>query len=96
MRHRARWIELAQPVLWGLYDRTPLGHVAAWSNANGTGDASSTLSPNPSTGLITPYPSSLSFAVFGTPTAVPEPSSMLLLGSGVVGLAGVPRRKLMR
>ncbi len=29
-------------------------------------------------------------------SAVPEPSSLLLLGSGVLGLAGVIRRKLMR
>jgi hypothetical protein len=30
-----------------------------------------------------------------TPPVVPEPSSMLLLGSGVLGLAGILRRKLM-
>jgi PEP-CTERM motif len=71
------------------------GHVIAWSNANGFGQPSSTLILNPITGIST-YPSPLSFAVYGTPTtsAVPEPSSMLLLGSGVLGVAGVLRRKL--
>jgi len=36
-----------------------------------------------------------SFTIFGTPVGTtPEPSSILLLGSGVIGLAGVLRRKL--
>ena len=66
----------------------------AWSNAAGLGDPSITLSLDPRSGLITSYPSPLSFSVFGQVGQVPEPSSMLLLGSGVVGLAGVLRRKL--
>jgi hypothetical protein len=32
----------------------------------------------------------------GTGTSTPEPSSLLLMGSGILGLAGVARRKLMR
>lgn len=68
------------------------GHVVAWSNSNGTGGPSLTLIDNPLTG-ISEYPSSLAFTVYGTPT-VPEPGSMMLFGSGVLGLAGVLRRKL--
>jgi PEP-CTERM motif len=70
------------------------GHVIAWSNSNGTGGPSLTLIDNPITG-ISEYPSSLAFTVYGTPT-VPEPGSMMLFGSGVLGLAGVLRRKLKR
>ena len=65
-----------------------------WSNANITPTGSQTLSLDLATGGVSGYPSSLAFAVFGTPT--PEPSSILMLGSGILGLAGLLRRKLMR
>jgi len=68
------------------------GHVIAWSNSDGTGMPSATLLLGP-TGGITGYPSSLAFSVYGTPT-VPEPGSILMLGTGILGLAGVLRRKL--
>ena len=35
------------------------------------------------------------FTVIGTSDATPEPSSLLLFGSGILGLAGVLRRRLM-
>ena len=42
-----------------------------------------------------PIPNDLSFAVFGNPvTTTPEPGSLILLGSGILGLAGTLRRKL--
>jgi len=38
--------------------------------------------------------SDFAFALSGTQSAVPEPGSLVLLGTGLLGLAGVIRRKL--
>lgn len=41
-----------------------------------------------------PIPSDLAFALYG-PSTVPEPGSLILLGTGLLGLAGSMRRKLL-
>jgi hypothetical protein len=87
MPHGTDWISLS-----AMQGNAPLDTF--WSNANITPSGSNTLVLNVGTGAISGYPSSLVFSVFGTP--VPEPSSILMLGTGILGLAGVVRRKLMR
>jgi hypothetical protein len=39
--------------------------------------------------------SDVAFALFGNTSTVPEPGSLMLLGTGILGLAGVIRRKLV-
>jgi len=45
-------------------------------------------------GACNSIPSDLAFALYG-PSAVPEPGSLILLGTGLLGLAGSMRRKLL-
>jgi len=63
--------------------------------ANTINCGSATLIKNFITGTVTGVPTGQAFTISGTPT-VPEPSSMLMLGSGIIGLAAVLRRKLTR
>jgi hypothetical protein len=69
---------------------TPSGDPIYWDENSGPSQASEN-----SIGTIP----SEAFTVLGTsstttPTGTPEPSSIMLLGSGILGLAGVLRRKL--
>ncbi len=46
-------------------------------------------------GACAALPSDLSFALFSGTTTTPEPGTLILLGSGILGLGGIIRRKLV-
>lgn len=56
----------------------------------------SVLTDYNTTNVTVDTPNSASILVTGSPASVPEPSSMLLFGSGVLGFAAVMRRRLKR
>jgi hypothetical protein len=81
---------------------TPASSFMTLSNACTTsGCSTNPISWDENSGPSTAYDNTLgsipseAFTLIGTSDATPEPSSLVLFGSGVLGLAGVLRRRLM-
>jgi hypothetical protein len=86
------WITLQNAV-------TPLGNPVYWDENSGVGCGSAGCPSSAYENTIGSIPSE-AFTITGTATGTtgttPEPSSIMLFGSGILGLAGVLRRKLTR
>jgi hypothetical protein len=79
------WLNLQNAIV-------PSGDPVYWDENSGTG-CTSPGCPSQAT-TTEPIPPE-SFTLFGNPSGTtPEPSSIILFGSGVLGLAGILRRKL--
>jgi hypothetical protein len=81
----------------GVTSNDPNSIGAYWDESDGRSAAYSDLVPHGSLGIIGPSNASQSFQILGTEegsTVTPEPSSFLLLGSGLLGLAWLVKRKL--
>jgi hypothetical protein len=69
------------------------GDPVFWDENSGTGCSSSGCPSSASESAVGTIPSE-AFTINSGSTSVPEPSSIMLFGSGILGLAGVLRRKL--
>ncbi len=82
------WLNLANAVV-------PSGDPVYWDENSGKGCGGSGCPSSASESALGTIPSeAFTIGAGGTSGSTPEPSSIMLFGSGILGLAGVLRRKL--
>ena len=81
------WLNLQNAVV-------PSGDPVYWDENSGAGCRTNGCPSSASESAVGTIPSE-AFTINAVPTTTPEPGSILLLGSGVLGLIGVMRRKLV-
>ncbi len=72
----------------------PSGDPVYWDENSGQGCESNGCPSQASESAVGTIPSE-SFSILGETGTTPEPSGFILLGSGILGLAGILRRKLL-
>ncbi len=92
-------VPLSAGTYWlNLYNATvPSGDPVFWDENSGTGCKGSGCPSSASESAVGTIPSeafTITYSTGGTSGTTPEPSSIMLFGSGILGLAGVLRRKL--
>ena len=81
------WLNLQNAVV-------PSGDPVYWDENSGAGCRTNGCPSSASESAVGTIPSE-AFTINAVPTTTPEPGSILLFGSGVLGLIGVMRRKLL-
>jgi hypothetical protein len=80
------WFELG-------YATTALGNTVYWDESNGPSSATQSVFFDGTVYYESSLSASQTFQIDGTGAATPEPAGFMLLGSGLIALAGLARRK---